>query len=117
MTAKKWHATEPWLGLLTGPSVFLINLQVNFTMVSWVCATHNYWAIHLAHVISIMVVGWSGLLAWRAYARVGRGVPGEAGDAADRERFVAVSGLLISAFSILSLIAHWIPNFILSACQ
>ena len=117
MTLKNWHATEPWLGLLTGPSVFLINLQVNFTMVSWVCATHNYWAIHLVHVISIIVAAWSGLLAWRAYGRVGRGVPGEAGDAGDRERFLAVSGLLISSFSILSLIAHWIPNFILSACQ
>jgi hypothetical protein len=117
MTEKNWQATEPWLGLLVGPSVFLINLQANLTMVSWVCATHNYWAIHLSHVISVAVVAWSGLLAHRAYLRVGRGVPGEAGDANDRERFVAVGGLLVAAFSIVSLTAHWIPNFILSACQ
>ena len=117
MNAKNWQATEPWLGLLTGPSVFLINLQANFTMVSWICATHNYWAIHLAHVLSLAIVSASGVLAHRAYLRVGRGVPGEAGDANDRERFIAVAGMLVASFSIVSLIAHWIPNFILSACQ
>jgi len=117
MSAKNWHATEPWLGLVTGPLVFLINLQVNLTMVSWVCATHNYWPIHLAHIVSIAVVAWTGLLSYRAYLRTGDGVPSEGGSARDRERFLSVSGMLISSFSILSLIAHWIPNFILSACQ
>lgn len=117
MSATKWQATEPWLGLLTGPIIFLINLQANFTMVSWVCATHNYWAFHLAHAMSIALVSWSILLSWRAYARTGQGVPGEEGDAADRERFVSVMGLIVGSFSILSLIAHWIPNFLLGACQ
>jgi hypothetical protein len=117
MSTKGWQATESWLGLLTGPTVFLINLQVNLTMVSWVCATGNAWTIHLAHAVSLAVVTWSGLLARRAYVRVGRGVPGEAGDAADRERFLAVAGMLIAAFSFLSLLAHWIPNFVLSPCQ
>jgi len=117
MTANRWHAVEPWFGLLAGPSVFLLNLQANFTMVPWVCATHNYWPIHLAHVIALAVVAWSGLLAWRAYERAGKGVPGEEGTSADRERFLSVMGCIIASFSLLSLVAHWIPNFILSACQ
>ena len=117
MNVKNWQASEPWVGLLAGPLVFLINLQVNFSIVSWVCSTRNYLPIHFAHVVSILIVAWAGLLSHRAYVRAGRGVPGEAGDINDRERFISMAGMLLSLFSIVSLIAHWMPNVILGPCQ
>lgn len=86
-------------------------------MVPRVCASRSYWAIHLAHGVSIAAVAWSGWLAWRTYARVGKRVPGEEGSAGDRERFLAVAGLMVSGFSLVSLAAHWIPSLVLGACQ
>ena len=108
---------EPWFGFLTGPVVFLTNMQLNFMLVPWVCGSGQLWTIHLAHFVSGLLIAASGWMSFRVWKRVGRGIPGEEGHGHDRDRFLCVMGMYLSAFSLLLLIAHWIPNFLLGPCQ
>lgn len=117
MTEERKIAIEPWFGFLTPPVAFLVNMQVNFMLVPWVCGTGQYWTIHLAHLTTTLLIAAAGWMSWRVWERVGRGVPGEDGHGTDRDRFLAMMGMLSAAFFLLLLAAHWIPNFLLGACQ
>lgn len=117
MTDERKIAIEPWFGFLTGPVVFLANMQANFVLAPWVCATGQYWTIHLTHLAAAIIVFSAGWMSRRVWVRVGRGVPGEDGHGHDRDRFLAVMGMLSSAFCLLLLFAHWIPNLLMGACD
>ena len=92
----------PWIGLLAGPTLFLTNMEANFVAVPWVCATGNYWLLHLFHAATLTLI--------LSVAAVARAVIA-------RDRFLGELGVLSSVFSTALLIAHWVPNFILGACQ
>ena len=74
----------PWIALLAGPVVFLINLQANFTAVPWVCATGNYWLLHAIHAVALTLVIWAGLVAHRVWQTSGGGVSSEGADIKSR---------------------------------
>ena len=87
---------------MAGPTLFLTNMEANFVAVPWVCATGNYWLLHTFHAVTLIL-----MLSVFAIAR----------NVGQRDRFLGELGSLSSAFSIALLVAHWIPNFILGACQ
>lgn len=107
----------PWIALLAGPIVFLMNLQANFTAVPWVCATGNYWLLHAIHAFTLLLVIAAGLIAHTIWQASGGGVSSEGADTRSREHFLGLLGVMSAAFSILLIAAQWYPEFVLGACQ
>jgi hypothetical protein len=95
-------AVSPWIGLLAGPTLFLTNMEANFIAVPWVCATGNYWVLHFLHAVALLLILGVLGMAWLAIAK---------------QWFLGTLGVMSAAFSLTLLVAHWIPNFILGACQ
>jgi hypothetical protein len=104
-----------WTSVLGGPIAFLVNLQVNYTMVDWACNTGHDAGLHLAHLVSLALAvgaGWLGLTLWR---RIG-GAPESGGGSESRSRFLAVLGVSGGALFALSILAQWITVMVLGSC-
>jgi hypothetical protein len=106
-----------WLGLILAPLLFLMNMQVNFTLVPWVCGSRQQWIIHLAHAVTLSLILLCAVPAYRVWSAAGREVRAEGPDAGSRNRFLSVLSLTMSGYIATVLLAHWIPNFLLEACQ
>src|SRR5215218_8460524 len=83
-----------WTSVLTGPVVFLLNLQINYVMVDWACNTGNEWALHVVHLVSLATVVAGALLGMTLWRRIGRTWPDSAGSSESRSRLLAVLGTL-----------------------
>jgi hypothetical protein len=106
-----------WVGLLLAPVAFLINLEVAYALVPTVCSSQNELPIHLVHLTCLLLTLYGLLTAWRCWSAAGAKWPGEEGDPLGRSRFMAGTGLLVSAMFALVIIAQWIPSFVLDPCQ
>ncbi len=107
----------PWIALITGPLLCLINQLINFVAVPWVCATQNYWLLHLTHALAFGLVVWAGFLSHRVWRDTGGGVSSEGPEVKARDHFLGLIAIMTSAFSAALVLAMWLPNFMLGACQ
>jgi hypothetical protein len=106
-----------WVGLLLAPIAFLINLEVSYALVPTACASRNKLPVHLVQLTCLLLTLYGLLTAWRCWKAAGATWPGEAGDPLARSRFMAGTGLLVSAMFVLVIVAQWIPIVVLDPCQ
>jgi hypothetical protein len=106
-----------WMTIFTGPIVWLLNLQANFTLAPWACAFGWKLTLHLISAIALCISAGSGIIAWIEWRRLNLEWPGEAGGIAGISRSLAMSGVLLSAMFFLVILAQAIPQFILEACE
>src|SRR2546426_2864705 len=106
-----------WLGLLTAPLAWLVNLLLSYTLVLWACSTGRQYTLHLVTLAMLLVAAGGGCMAWRAWRQAGREWHDEAGGVLPRSRFMAAMGILLSSLFVLVILAQGIPSFVLSACE
>ena len=106
-----------WIAFLAGPLVWFLSFGARWSLSGWVCAFNWKPALFVVAAISLMLVGGAGMLAWNEWQRVGREMPGEAGGAIPRARTMAMMGLVLSAFSMLLILAQAVPDVILGVCE
>jgi hypothetical protein len=106
-----------WSGVLAAPVAFLLNLEINYALVPWACATGKTFTIHIASAATLILacVGW--WLAWQSWRSFNLAWPDGAQGVAPRARFLAAWGFLMSALFALVIIAQIIPTFMLGPCQ
>jgi hypothetical protein len=111
------HLLSGWYGFLATPLLALIALQTKFTMVSWACAAGQQWTIHLVAVVFVLLTATGGIVAHRSWRAVGsvRDLSGVSGE--QWISFVLVLGILMSVLSTILLLAMWLPNFLIGACD
>ena len=111
-----------WTGVLAGPIVMLVLLQVNYVMSYVACETKQTWFLHLATAIATVLVAAAGAWAWQA----GRG-PMHIADAMTppmspqtcegRSRWMAYFAAASSVWFILVILAMSVPVVVLETCQ
>ena len=106
-----------WTAVLSGPVVFLLNLQINYVMVDWACNTGNEWALHVVHLVSLAAVAAGTLLGATLWRRVGRTWPDPDGSSDSRARLLAALGTLGGVTFAVSIVAQWITVMVLGACS
>lgn len=105
-----------WFGMLGGATAWLIHLQAAFVLVPWYCARHQTWPLHLLTIALLgftFVAGVVSVSEWRRSPRAHEYLEARA----DRARFMAVLGALLSALFFLVILAQWIPVFVIDPCQ
>ena len=105
------------LGIVVGPIAVLLNEELIYVTNMWACGTGKQLAMHVVPIICLTVTLGAGLLAWRDWDRVGRGVEDEAATVDSRSRFLALAGMAISALSALLILAQWLAIFVFGACM
>lgn len=82
--------------LLGLPMIFLIDLQVSYSLMELVCTTGRTWPLHLSSIISLTLLGAGAAIAWRGWTSSRHSDPDD--DARLRARFLGGGGV---AFGIL----------------
>jgi hypothetical protein len=105
------------LGVVAGPIAMLVNEELIYVTNMWACGTGKQLAMHVVPLICLVITIGAGLLAWRDWVRVGRGVEDEAATVDSRSRFLALTGMAVSALSALIILAQWLAIFVFGACM
>jgi hypothetical protein len=105
-----------WFGFLAAPLIWFVNLELNFMLAPWACATGRQFSLGLVTLVALLLVASAGLLAWRMWLHAGQEWLHNAGGRISSRRFLAMLGILTSSLFFLAILAQGAPTFILSAC-
>jgi hypothetical protein len=106
-----------WIGVLAGPMLWLFSFEAKLYWNTWTCASQTKVALFLVALVAFLLTAGAGLLAWRQWNELGKQSPGEAGNALERSRLMALGGLVFSAGFCMVIVAQAIPDMLLEVCQ
>jgi hypothetical protein len=106
-----------WTAILAGPIIWLTSFEALFALNPWACIFQTKAALYTVSVIALAGSAASGLLAWNQWKALGLEMPGDGGDRLARSRSMAFSGVILSTFCCLIIIAQAIPELVLESCQ
>ena len=119
-----WHSPTRiaalWAGVLTGPIVWLTMLEVNYLLTYVACETGHKWFMHVAVLAATTVVAAAGCLAWMSGPPddpVIDTLPVTRATSEQRARWMALYGVVSSAWFIIVILANEIPILVLRACE
>jgi uncharacterized iron-regulated membrane protein len=91
--------------------------QLAYALVRWACTRELPILVHLPSLLAVAVIGIVALVAWRNREAAGRGAPADARSSDARARFMSMSALTLCAFSLLLVLAQWLPTLFIHPCQ
>jgi hypothetical protein len=106
-----------WIGILGGPLVWLVFLQLNYMLAPSACLSQNKVMLGIVTVVALFGTVAPAFAAGRAWHHTGATGQTEEGGAIGRSRFMALSGIGLSALFALVVLASAIPIIFLGACD
>jgi hypothetical protein len=114
------EATTPralWLLVVVGPALVAIEQQVNYVLVRQACSMQRNVALYAVVIVAMLLTIVTAMIGVSIWRRAGTVWPTEAGDLANRIRFISVLGILMSAMSFLVIVAQGIATVHFDPCQ
>jgi len=106
----------PSAGIFVGPIAWLLNEQLNYALVPWICA-HQVQLVPIVAFAAAVVSVAGGLLSWRAY-RLSPITPEPDSTGAGRpHRFTALMGIAIAALFTAIIILHGVAGLMFHGCE
>ena len=118
--ANEEQATTPkglWVLLIAGPLLAAAEQQANFVLVRQACSMQRNVALYVVVVVALLLTIATAMIGVSILRRSGGEWPTEAGDLANRIRFISVLGILSSAMSFLVIVAQGIATVNFDPCQ
>ena len=106
-----------WAGVFAGPLGWAVSQQVSYLFVTFDCSFTKSLALWPVMLGAVLFAGVGAWVSWRNWQKAGTAWPDEGGGAVSRSRFLAATGLLLSCFSLLVILAEWLPVFFYRQCQ
>jgi hypothetical protein len=106
----------PSAGIFLGPGAWLIDTQLNYALVPWICA-HQVKLVPVVAFAAAIVSLAGGLLSWRAF-RMSPITPEPDSTGAGRpHRFTALMGIAIAALFTVIIILHGVAGVMFHGCE
>jgi hypothetical protein len=105
-----------WLGVLGPPLLYLFDLQASYTLANRACNSGSHALYAMTTLIAALLVGGIGLLSWNHLQTI-PSTTDEGAQEPDRNRFLAMGGVGLSAFFLLMILSNFVPKFILGVCD
>ena len=102
--------------LIVPPLIFLILQSVNYALEPWACEHQTRFPMHATAMVALAIALAGAALAWREWHARGRILPDDGAGTDSSARFLAVVGLMVSAFSALAIAALWMTQFVVPPC-
>ncbi len=118
--AKEEQETTPrglWLLVVVGPALVAAEQQANFVLVRQACSMQRNLALYAVVIVAMLLTIVTAMIGVSIWRRTGADWPTEAGDLANRIRFISVLGILSSAMSFLVIVAQGIATVHFDPCQ
>ena len=104
-------------GFIGAPLAALYMELTAYAGVQWSCGHRNPITVHVIPIVFILLGFIAVWLSWRDWSAVGRISSAEGATVTDRTRFLALSGLILSAFAVVTMLAMWLPLIVFDPCQ
>jgi hypothetical protein len=115
---------DRWTGIFgllygtIGAPLSALYMQLSaYAGVQWSCGHHNPITVHVIPVTFLLLAVIALWLSWRDWSAVGREIRAEGATITERTRFVALAGVILSAFSTVLILALWLPMIVFNPCQ
>jgi len=95
----------------------MIDLCTSYALVPWVCGTSRLFVLHAISGTSALITTGALLLSLDLVARTIGTSSTAGGSPKARAHFMAVVGLVSSAFFLIAVVALAIPRWVLDACH
>lgn len=106
-----------WTGVVGPPLVFLFHLQAAYALAPLACRQGTTLSLHLASLVAIALSLGLGMLSVVEWRRSGPAWPDSSAGLATRDRFLGAVGVLGTCLVVITLIAQWIPVFVIDPCR
>jgi hypothetical protein len=94
-----------------------VEFIISYSITQHACSTGHHWELHLLSLLSGTAAAGATFIAYRNLRLTSEKERSDGGMPLDRTRFMAITGLMISAFFFVVIIAEAVPRFILSPCD
>lgn len=122
------HGREParvlqWLGFFLAPAAFFAHLQLAYVLIPWSCTRQQPFWQHFVGLAAVVIALAGVAAAWVTRSRTREagdhppGHPVEGPGPLFRTRFMADTGLGVSALLTLILLMQCISGFFITVCQ
>jgi len=101
---------------LIAPFLALADQSVAYAFAGWACAHQHEALPHGVHAVFLALTLLTVFLAWTESRAGLREVRPDAGFSVHRHDMLAVCGLAIGVLSAVTIVALWIPQWVLSPC-
>lgn len=106
----------PSAGIFLGPLAWLINTQLNYALVPWICA-HQVRLVPIVAFAAALVSLAGGFLSWRAF-RLSPITPAPDSTGAGRpHRFTALAGMAIAALFTAVIVLQGLAGLMFHGCE
>lgn len=105
-----------WTAVLLGPIAWALNLTIAYVLSAFACSGAWTLSFHAGTFLTIALSAAAGRLAWRLWRQTGESSASE-GSRTERSRFMAIAGIVLSAFFGFAILTQWIPTFFYDPCQ
>jgi hypothetical protein len=106
----------PSAGIFIGPAAWLLNQEVNYALVPWICA-HQVRLVPLVALVAVIISLAGGLLSWRAFQHSSITPEPDSTGAGQPHRFTALMGIFIAALFTLVILVHGAAGFVFHGCE
>ena len=104
-------------GFIGAPLGALYMQLTAYSAVQWACGHKNVITIQVVPIIFLLLGAIAVWISWRDWTTVGRVARAEGATVSERTRFLALSGLILSSYGVVIMIAMWVPMLVFDPCQ
>jgi hypothetical protein len=115
-TSKPGNLAQLWFGVFAGPVAWLIDLQISHSAANRACMSGDRLPYALTSIIGALIVAFAGFVAWRQLQALAE-ADAQGAFEADRNRFLAITGIAFSAGFLLLLLGNLVPKLMLGLCD
>ena len=100
-----------WLAIVGSPTIWLIQFQTIYMLVFPACGSHHNAVINATCAGFFICIAVIAIMAWRNWSDAPTGEP-----AGRTRRFMAITGVMVSALFLLVVGAQWIAAVMIDPC-
>ena len=104
-------------GFFLAPFAWGTQLLVNYSLTPTACVDEQKWLLHLVSLAALVTALGGALIAWSTWTRLTSGSTVEGDPRESGRRFMALTGVALSFFFALVILALELPNWWLDPCQ
>ena len=106
-----------WVGVLLPPVIWALQMQINYWAVRGACARGGNNRLYSVTSIALLMIIFSGLVAWIGARRSSAGGRVEWGALVSSSRFMFALALLTCAIFFMAVMAQGIAAIVIHPCQ
>jgi hypothetical protein len=106
----------PSAGIFIGPTAWLLNTQINYALVPWICAHPMPLVPAIAIALTLLSLA-GGFVSWRAYERAPMTSEPDSSGAGRSHRFTSLMGIAIAILFALVILTQGAAGLVLHGCE